>query len=122
MSPETTSLRIPTQFATAPSGRRRSTVSCLPALTFQKNTTMPQISKIALVGRGLIGSSWALVFARSGLNVRIWNHGEADTAIVLGRMEVMIKVLQGTGLEGDPGTLARISAHASLESAPAGAD
>lgn len=30
--------------------------------------------KVAIVGRGIIGSSWALVFARAGLSVSIWDH------------------------------------------------
>src|SRR5205807_889647 len=50
----------------------------LPVFTSWTNISMPQISTIGLVGRGLIGSSWALVFARSGLRVRMWNRGEEE--------------------------------------------
>ena len=83
---------------------------------------MRQISTVAIVGRGIIGSSWALVFARARLKVRIWTRNETETGPTSRRIETMIRSLAGTGLEGGPDTLRCISYHPSLESTLAGAD
>ncbi|MBM3526251.1 MAG: 3-hydroxyacyl-CoA dehydrogenase, partial [Alphaproteobacteria bacterium] len=41
------------------------------------------MARIAIVGAGIIGSSWALVFARAGHAVRVFDHtGTARAAIV----------------------------------------
>src|SRR5262245_18742973 len=86
------------------------------------NSPTPKISTITLIGRGIIGSSWALVCARAGLNVRVWNRGEADGRKILSRIAAMIRALAGTALPGDYETLDRISVHASMDAALEGAD
>ena len=83
---------------------------------------MKRFSAVGIVGRGIIGSSWALVFARAGVRVRIWSRHETEIAATRERIGAMIRSLRGTGLEGAPDTLQRISAQASLESTLEGAD
>jgi L-gulonate 3-dehydrogenase len=75
---------------------------------------MAEINDVAIVGRGIIGSSWALVFARAGLSVRIWSRGDAEGGATLSAIEASIDALRGTGLEGDAETLGRISVHSDL--------
>lgn len=82
---------------------------------------MGGMSKIAIVGRGIIGSSWALVFARGGKTVAIWDRDDSREA-TLGRVAELIRNLEGTGLEGDPDTLGRIVVHPTLEATLEGAD
>ena len=41
------------------------------------------MDNVAIIGRGIIGSSWALVFVRAGLNVSIWDRvGQGETKIL----------------------------------------
>ena len=81
---------------------------------------MFDVGNVAIVGSGIIGSSWALVFARAGLKVRIWERGKQGAT--LGRIEAMVRDLKGTGLEGDGNTLRRIKTFASLGETLNGAD
>jgi 3-hydroxyacyl-CoA dehydrogenase len=76
---------------------------------------MVDVKTVGIVGRGIIGSSWALVFARAGVQVRIWCREKGQEAETLALIAAMIHALRGTGLEGDDGTLGRISAQNSLE-------
>jgi 3-hydroxyacyl-CoA dehydrogenase len=81
---------------------------------------MSDVSNVAIVGSGIIGSSWALVFARVGLKVRIWERGKQGAT--LGRIETVMRNLKGAGLEGDENALRQIKAFTSLEEALDGAD
>lgn len=81
---------------------------------------MSEIESVAIVGCGIIGSSWALVFARAGLSVRIWERGKKGVA--LERIETLIRNLEGTGLDGDGQTLGRIKLFASFKETLDGAD
>jgi len=83
---------------------------------------MRQISTVAIVGRGIIGASWALVFARAGLRVRMWSREESDGGATSERVAALIRAVAGTGLEGDAGTLARVSVQPSLAATVDGAD
>src|SRR5258706_400257 len=74
---------------------------------------MPPINTVAIIGRGIIGSSWALVFARAGLSVRIWDRS-GNRADTISRIATMIASLHGTSLQGDAGTLERITVHSEL--------
>src|SRR3954447_60505 len=82
---------------------------------------MAHIRTVGIVGRGIIGSSWALVFARAGLKVRIWCRRDEQAAGTLSNIAASIRSLKGTGLDGDAETLTRVSAHASLADALTGA-
>jgi L-gulonate 3-dehydrogenase len=81
---------------------------------------MSEIKYIAILGPGIIGSSFALVFARAGLSVRIWERRDKKTA--LERIGTLVNNLEGTGLEGDGRTLHRISVFASLAETLDGVD
>ena len=81
---------------------------------------MSAIDQVAIVGSGIIGSSWALVFARAGLRVRIWERGDKGGA--LRRVATLVGNLAGSGLEGDAHTLERIGVFDSLEETLDGAD
>ncbi|KAA0695633.1 3-hydroxyacyl-CoA dehydrogenase [Neorhizobium sp. P12A] len=75
---------------------------------------MEEIRKVGIVGSGIIGASWALVFARAGLDVRIWCRTEESGAAAKASVAASIASLAGTGLEGDTDTLGRISVHYGL--------
>lgn len=83
---------------------------------------MAEFRNVAIVGRGIIGSSWALVFARAGVTVRIWTRAREEGSATLGKIAALIEALAGTGLEGDAGTLGRITCHDALEEALLDAD
>lgn len=75
------------------------------------------MTKIAVVGAGLIGRSWALVFARGGLPVRVWDANPE----VLERLAADIGTMIGDA-GADPATAERISAVSTLSDALDGAD
>lgn len=70
---------------------------------------------VGIVGRGIVGSSWALVFARAGLNVRIWCRKPEEVGGVRQQVADAVAALNGTGLGGDPDTIGRITVCTSLE-------
>lgn len=74
-----------------------------------------EIKTVGIIGQGIIGASWALVFARAGLSVRIWSRGEEKSVATLHAIQASVAALAGTGLEGDADTLARISLHEDFE-------
>lgn len=83
---------------------------------------MVDVKTVGIVGSGIIGSSWALVFARAGVRARIWCREEGREAETLAGMAAMIETLRGTGLEGDDETLARISVQNLLKETLRGVD
>jgi len=81
------------------------------------------IRSIGIVGAGLVGSGWSIVFARAGLDVTIFDPNEAIRAKVKGHIETGLKDLQAAGLVDDPAAvLDRISVVDQLEAAVAHAD
>ena len=81
------------------------------------------MKKLAIVGSGLIGRSWAIVFARAGWSVALFDPvaGIAEKAGPL--IEAELKSLARFGLVADPAAaLARIQAVRTLEEALAGAE
>jgi len=78
--------------------------------------------KIALVGAGLIGQAWAIVFARAGHDVALWDgHPEALVRAPM-VIEQLVGDLQRAGLADDPSAInSRIRTYASLEDAICGA-
>ncbi len=85
-----------------------------------KEATMEQI---AVVGAGLIGRAWAMVFARSGCTVRLWDVVPGVAEAALGLIGERLADLRAAGLiTEEPATvLARISAAATLAECVAGA-
>lgn len=82
------------------------------------------MEKIAVIGSGLIGRAWAMVFARAGHSVRLYDNapGAAQKALDLIR-EGLIETRQFGLINEDPAVVAaRVTAAASLEDAVADAD
>ena len=78
---------------------------------------------VAIVGCGLIGRAWAMVFARGGWRVRLWDpaEGVAEQALALCRQG--LADLHAHGLCSEPETAAdRVSAASTLEMALRHAD
>ncbi|MFT7440724.1 MAG: L-gulonate 3-dehydrogenase [Sulfitobacter sp.] len=70
---------------------------------------------VAIVGTGLVGVGWAIVFARAGLAVRVHDHDVGRLHSVPGLMRGSLDDLQAAGLIADPETvMARVTFHADL--------
>lgn len=77
---------------------------------------------VALVGAGLVGSGWALVFARAGYSVRVYDPSPEVRARVLPWARQSLDDLHAAGLVQDPdGILARITLQDTLQAAVADA-
>ena len=74
------------------------------------------MTTIAIIGAGLIGRSWAFVFARAGLPVRVW---DADPAVLERLASDIATMIHDAG--GDPAIAGRISAFPTLAEALEGA-
>ena len=57
---------------------------------------------VAVIGAGLVGVGWAIVFARAGLEVRIYDVDPHATERALALIPEQLKVLQSFGLVDDP--------------------
>jgi L-gulonate 3-dehydrogenase len=78
---------------------------------------------VALIGAGLIGRSWANVFARAGWNVRITDPHAATLQAALALIQQSLDDLAAHGLVSDPKSAAqRVTRVMSLEDALHGAD
>ena len=83
------------------------------------------MTRVALVGAGLVGSSWSLVFARAGLEVSIHDPDPATAAKVIDFVEAALERLASRGLVSDADRKAipsRLRIASSLEEALDGAD
>jgi len=79
--------------------------------------------KVAIIGAGLIGRAWSMVFARAGWDVTVWDGvaGVAENALSL--IAQGLQDLRRHELIDDPeAALARVSAAGDLENAVTGAD
>ena len=77
---------------------------------------------VAIVGAGLVGSAWALVFARAGSRVRLYDQDASQLAAAEARIAANAGEMVGHGLlEDAPSVLARIESRTGLEDAVAGA-
>ena len=78
--------------------------------------------RVAVVGAGLVGAGWGIVFARAGLQVRIFDANEAIAANVLDFISSQLQDMKSHGLVDDPSAvLAKLSVSPSLEHAVTGA-
>jgi L-gulonate 3-dehydrogenase len=77
---------------------------------------------VAIVGAGLVGAGWAVVYARAGLKVRVYDSNPDITARALPLIEGQLAGLQRHGLiQEDPAAvLARITTAATLAEAVEG--
>ncbi len=81
------------------------------------------MQNIALIGAGLIGRAWAMVFARAGKNVAICDATPAILDRAMGLIREGLDDLARHGLAADPkAALARIRPVPTIEEALAGAD
>lgn len=72
---------------------------------------------VAVVGAGLIGRAWTVVFARAGCNVRLW---DPLPAVRTGVIAALTETCQISG--DDPACLSRVTVCDSLEAAVAGSE
>ncbi|HWL80839.1 MAG TPA: 3-hydroxyacyl-CoA dehydrogenase [Roseomonas sp.] len=85
--------------------------------------TPQTLNTVAIVGAGLVGSGWALVFARGGASVRAFDADPALRARMPGRIRTMLEDMRGAGLvDSVEETLARITVCETLEEAVGPAD
>ncbi len=64
---------------------------------------------VAIIGAGLVGAGWAIVFARAGLDVRIYDANADATARALALIAEQLRELKSFGLIDDPdGTAAHV--------------
>ena len=81
------------------------------------------MDRIAVVGAGLIGRAWAMVFARAGLPVALWDKLPGVAEAAMGRIGESLADLHAAGLvsEAPEAIAARISPMATLAECVAGA-
>ncbi|MGY2046559.1 3-hydroxyacyl-CoA dehydrogenase [Methylobacterium sp. JK268] len=78
---------------------------------------------VALVGAGLIGRSWAVVFARAGFRIRLTDRDPAALAAAPAHIEAALRQLAAHGLVAEiPAILARVACTDTLAAAVQGAD
>jgi 3-hydroxyacyl-CoA dehydrogenase len=76
----------------------------------------------AIIGAGLIGCSWANVFARAGWDVRVWDPLPAPRSAARGRIAASLQDLQRAGLMEDAtNAVARVAVCETLDDAVRGA-
>lgn len=82
------------------------------------------MERIAIVGAGLIGRSWAIVFARAGREVALHDADTRSLASNLAALDTSLADLHATGLVAEPpaAVRARIRVAGSLDEVLAGAD
>jgi L-gulonate 3-dehydrogenase len=80
---------------------------------------LTQGKPVAIVGAGLVGAGWALVFARAGLTVRIYDSNPLISSASLPLIEQQIADLTAYGLLSEPGEaiLARLTVCQTLSQA-----
>ncbi len=66
-----------------------------------------QTQTVGIVGAGLIGRSWANVFARAGWRVRVWDPSDAQRAAAHAQIAQSLHELQAHGLVDDAAAAAR---------------
>jgi L-gulonate 3-dehydrogenase len=82
------------------------------------------LEKIAIIGAGLIGRGWAMVFARAGHPVKLWDNDAGAVPAALRLIEDGVRELHSFGLvTDDPRAIrARVTAAATLTDAVKDAD
>ncbi|CAK7006165.1 MAG: L-carnitine dehydrogenase [Kerstersia gyiorum] len=82
------------------------------------------MKQIAVIGSGIIGTSWAVVFARAGCQVRLYDGEAAQRERAAAGLQEAVQSSAALLREGDgvADVLARVRQETSLEAALAGAD
>jgi 3-hydroxyacyl-CoA dehydrogenase len=81
------------------------------------------MEKIAIIGAGLIGRAWSIVFARAGFSVSLFDSSQQAGSAALGFIAARLPELAESGLISDPpeAIMARISLAPTLEAVLEGA-
>jgi 3-hydroxyacyl-CoA dehydrogenase len=81
------------------------------------------MDRIAIIGAGLIGRAWAMVFARAGLPVAMWDAAPGVAEAALATIRERLADLRAAGLieEAPDAVAARVSAAPTMEAALVGA-
>lgn len=78
---------------------------------------------VAIIGAGLIGQAWAIVFARAGYQVRIWDGNESALATAQDVVTRQLQTLEDSGLVTDAHAAAqRIAIFTDLDEAVSGVE
>lgn len=84
---------------------------------------MSVFRSVAVVGAGLVGCGWTIVFARSGASVTVFDAEPAVRRSAKARIAAMLADMQTAGLISDPAALLdRITVRDTLDQALAGAE
>jgi ketopantoate reductase len=75
------------------------------------------LPKVALIGAGTIGTAWAVVFARAGCSVRVWDGDAGALERFPARVAAVFEALEGSAIAGLPGGASRITTHTDLAEA-----
>lgn len=70
---------------------------------------------VAVVGTGLIGRAWSMIFARAGWSVRLWDPMEGVAGAAVGLCAEGLRDMATHGLCDDPAAASRIVAADTLE-------
>ena len=77
----------------------------------------------AIIGAGLIGRAWAMVFARAGWQVQLYDNVASQLDLARGHIATSLAEQQAVGLINDAeGTIARVTMVARIEDAVADVD
>jgi L-gulonate 3-dehydrogenase len=80
------------------------------------------VEQIAIVGSGLIGRAWTVVFARAGHRVRVWDQHPPAVAAAIAQVRSIVDELHAARLIDDPAAIvSRVAPAATLEEALDGA-
>jgi L-gulonate 3-dehydrogenase len=89
---------------------------------WREGSAMGEVSKVAIIGTGLVGRGWAIVFARAGCAVALFDAQAGAALRARDAIAVSLQDLKANGLIADPeAVLARITPVATLAEALAGA-
>jgi L-gulonate 3-dehydrogenase len=78
------------------------------------------MNHVAVIGTGMVGCSWALVFARGGFDVTLYDKDEDAIEVAIGRLTRMAEELSDAGLLADQkpnAILSRLTTTSQLETA-----
>jgi L-gulonate 3-dehydrogenase len=80
------------------------------------------MASVAIIGAGIIGSSWAIVFARAGLSVQVFDHRPANLAAFEGRVRTAAEAAVAISRDDPAALMARVAVADNLAGALVGAD
>jgi L-gulonate 3-dehydrogenase len=100
-------------------------IGCVRGSAPGQRTRQGRMSKVAVVGCGVVGASWALVFSRAGFDVSLYDASPAAQNNAVAFVRSALMDLKAQGLAGDDPlerVMARLATTTGLDEALAGAD